>query len=121
MASPNFRINQFKNLYTHKSLNRKNIFTGDYNIFSNPAVALFIGLFSNYNSKDYTIIEKNQFKKLFETLNLKNIFHKKRTFKTLPFQTDFIVTDKQIKFEKPTVHKTELNGSDHFPISVQID
>ena len=120
VASPNFRINQFKNLYTHKSLTRKNIFIGDYNVFSNPLIALFVGLFSNYGSKDYLMIEKNQFKKLFDTLNLQNIFHKKRTFKTLPFQTDFIVTDKNIDFEKQTVHKKELNGSDHFPISVKI-
>jgi endonuclease/exonuclease/phosphatase family metal-dependent hydrolase len=120
VASPNFRINQFKNLYTHKALNRKNIFTGDYNVFASPVISIFIGIFSGYKPKDYTIIEKNQFKKLFETLNLKNIFHKKRTFKTFPFQTDFIVTDKEIKFDKPIVHKTELNGSDHFPISVEL-
>jgi endonuclease/exonuclease/phosphatase family metal-dependent hydrolase len=120
VASPNFRINQFKNLYTHKALNRKNIFTGDYNVFASPLLSIFVGIFSGYKPKDYTIIEKNQFKKLFETLNLKNIFHRKRTFKTFPFQTDFIVTDKQIIFDKPTVHKKELNGSDHFPISVEI-
>lgn len=121
IASPNFRINQFKNLYTHKSLNKHNIFVGDYNVFANPFLSLFIGLFSNYKPKDYITIEKTQFKKLFQTLNLKNLFHKKRTFKTLPFQTDFIVCDKNLKTSKPTVHKKELNGSDHFPISVEIN
>lgn len=121
VASPNFRINQFKNLYNHKSLKHHNIFVGDYNVFANPFLAVFIGLFSNYRPKDYITIEKNQFKKLFETLHLKNIFHKKRTFKTLPFQTDFIVCDKDLETSKPTVHKKELNGSDHFPISVKIN
>jgi endonuclease/exonuclease/phosphatase family metal-dependent hydrolase len=120
VASPNFRINHFKNLYTHKSGARKNIFVGDYNVFSNPIISLFIGLFSNYNSKDYTITEKNQFKKLFDSLHLRNIFHKKRTFKTFPIQTDFIVVDKDINFKIQIVHKSELNGSDHFPISVEI-
>lgn len=120
VVSPNFRINQFKNLYTHKSLSHKNIFVGDYNVFANPALSTFIGFFSGYTPKDYIIIEKNQFKNLFQSLNLRNIFHKKRTFKTFPIQTDFIVVDKDINFKMPIVHKSELNGSDHYPISVEV-
>jgi endonuclease/exonuclease/phosphatase family metal-dependent hydrolase len=120
VASPNFRINQFKNLYTHKSLNRKNIFTGDYNVFASPTFSIFISIFSGYKPKEYTIFEKNQFKNLFQSLYLRNIFHKEGTFKSFPIETNFIVIDKDINFKMPIVHKSELTDSDNFPISVEI-
>lgn len=122
VTNSNFRINHFKNLYTHKSISRKNVFIGGYNTISNPLISFSLDLFSSFNSKKYTQIEKNQFKTLFENLNLKNISHKTSiTSKLSPLKADFIVVDKNITFKLNTIHNLELITLNNLPIYTELN
>lgn len=104
----------------HMDDNATNIICGDFNIFSNPWIAILIGWLFSFKHHDYFVDERTEFEDIFRTLELINPFRHKITYPTFRLQLDHILIQKGCKFNDVTVFSSTY-GSDHHPISLSID
>jgi exonuclease III len=121
-CGPSIRFNEFEKILALKSLDRENIFAGDFNIFSNAFYTPLGSLVFNYKKSDLFINERERFEKIFNDNNLINIFRGENTWPWigLKFQLDHILFNPKIKYYDKKVPKQKV-GSDHKMIEVKLD
>lgn len=116
VASPSFRLAQFKGILKEFENNYHNIICGDLNTFYKPYLFM-IGPALNYKKTDYFINEK----KIFSTFeSLKNPLYNKNTSIYKTGQLDYILVPKYARVNAAHVLKSLRYTSDHYPICTDI-
>ena len=110
------RQEEFYNTLSNLSNHIPNVICGDFNIFANPFLNIFIGWAFNFGLTDYLALERGKFEKIFNKFGLKNLLYKKITYPKFRLQLDHILIDNKLNAQKSQV-ATNLHGSDHFYIS----
>lgn len=118
VAGPYHRLSQFREILENLSQDRHNIVCGDFNTFGKPLVNIFLWKYFGYKLREISIHEGNIFNALFDLYQLKNVFKRMITFWKFPAQFDYIL----IPTYTDVVSKKRLglNGSDHFPLLLEI-
>lgn len=110
------RQEEFYNTLSNLSNHIPNVICGDFNIFANPFLNIFIGWAFNFGLTDYLALERGKFEKIFNKFGLKNLLYKKITYPKFRLQLDHILIDSKLTAKKSQV-ATNLHGSDHYYIS----
>lgn len=103
----------------------RNVICGDFNTFAGPIWALFFGVFMGFRLKDLFLNERNLMQKYIERSDFTNPFRKKkfthtRTHMHVPYQLDFLLHHEKHK-TKDAKRWPKRMGSDHWPLSAQIE
>lgn len=118
IASPYYRLSQFREILENFSKERHNIVCGDFNTFGRPLINMFVGKYFGYKLREVSINEKNIFNILFDLHQLKNVFKGMITFPKFPAQLDYILIPAYMNVVKRK--RLRLHGSDHFPLLLEI-
>lgn len=119
VASPKYRVEQLKYIYSNKDSKSINILCGDFNSFGRMYTNLFFFLLGNISFKEIKDNEKKILNKYFNKNKLMNIFEKSKTFMWHNLQLDYILIPKNIKVS----FKKNLNrkNSDHKPLLIEVN
>lgn len=120
VASPYFREKQLNNILNQSNSHENNIFCGDYNTFGRAYINLVLFPLFNYSTKEIFVNENKLFHEEFSKRELYNSLDnlgtfKRKTFKMLPFQIDYILLSKKISLSQVYIDK-KAPGSDHLPV-----
>lgn len=118
-AGPKTRITQFKALARNFDQKAHNIICGDFNIFARWYVNVFVGIAMGFSWREILTNERHEFEKLFDSLQLVNVFKNQHTYPRFRLQLDHILIPDSLKFKNEKVIKN-VHGSDHYPITVDI-
>ncbi len=110
------RQEEFYNTLSNLSNHIPNVICGDFNIFANPLLNIFIGWAFNFGLTDYLALERGKFEKIFNKFGLKNLLYKKITYPKFRLQLDHILIDNKLTAKRSQV-STNLHGSDHYYIA----
>ncbi len=113
------RQEEFYNTLSNLSNHIPNVICGDFNIFANPLLNIFIGWAFNFGLTDYLALERGKFEKIFNKFGLKNLHYKKITYPKFRLQLDHILIDNKLQSRQTQV-ATNLFGSDHYYISTTL-
>ncbi len=119
VVGPYHRIEQFKEVVSYLSPDRKNVICGDFNTFAKPFLNLFLGRYFGYNIKEIGINENKSLADLFSSYGLKNPLRRQVTFLKFPVQLDYILIPLDIDIKSKKVF-LRSHGSDHFPLLLEI-
>lgn len=117
-AGPYHRLSQFREVVESLSRERMNIICGDFNTFGKPFLNLFVWKYFGYKLHEIHIHERNILHALLDLYQLKNPFRRTITFWKVPNQLDYILIPLHLTVVQQK--RLGLNGSDHFPLLLEI-